>query len=393
MADACSVPTSLRPTRVEVDLAAVRSNARHFRNVVGPNVLVFGVVKADAYGHGAVAVARALASTCDKLAVSLCEEGFELRQAHLASPILVLGGYYGDVHASVIEANLTPVVSDPADLEKFADALGACPSHQGPVAVHLKVDTGMCRLGVSGKELAFAIKSLSKRRELHLEGLCTHLACADDPADTETQEQLRRFEDVTKQVRAAGLAPSILHAANSAAALRFGQAHLGAVRPGLALYGSCASASVPSKGLAPVLSLRSRLMKITEVPTGAGVSYGHQFVTTRPSRIAVLPIGYADGYPRHVQGAHVLVRGQRAMVAGVVCMDMMMVDVTDIPAAAVGDEATLIGTDADASISVEQVAAWAGTIPYEITCGISKRVPRRYRDSASLASVGEEPSR
>jgi alanine racemase len=377
----------IRPTFVEVDLEAVRNNVRHFRNHVGPQVQVYGVVKADAYGHGAIAVANAISPLCDKLAVSLCEEALALRMAKIAAPILVLGAYYGNEHRRIVQGTLTPVVSDPADLEKFADAVSAMNSPQ-PLSVHLKVDTGMSRLGLGGNELDAALKTLSSRNQLHLEGLCTHLACADEPDDHNTQEQLRSFAAVRARFARSGVSPQFVHVANSAAALRFPNTHFDAIRPGISLYGSVASTAVPSAGLSQVLSLKSRIMKVHELPQGKGVSYGYRFVTQRPSRIAVLPVGYADGYPRHVTGAHILVRGQRAPVAGTVCMDMIMVDITDVPGAAVGDDVCLIGTDGRSSITVSDLANWAGTISYEITCGLSKRVPRRYKNSSPIVASG-----
>ena len=380
--------TSIRPTVAEIDVAALRANARHLRRVVGPGVKLFGVVKADAYGHGAVVVARALEPFCDVLAVSLAEEGLELRQAGITAPVLVLGAYYGTEHSDIIEAGLTPVVYDPADLEKFA----AAPSRRrfsgrkdlGPIDVHLKVDTGMSRLGVAGASLSEALRILGQRARLRLQGLCTHFACADVQDETTTLEQVRRFNEVRAQVAAAGFVPEVVHAANTAGTLRFPSAHYQAVRPGLALYGAVPSAAVSSAGLSSVLSLRTRVMTLHEIPKGAGVSYGHRFVAVRPSRIAVLPLGYADGYPRHVSGAQVLVRGQRAPVAGVVCMDMMMVDVTDVPGVCVGDPVILIGRDSSQTLTLDDVAHWAGTLNYEITCGLSKRVPRLYRDGDQL---------
>lgn len=390
--------TSIRPTVAEIDLAALRANAALLRQKVGPNVAIYGVVKADAYGHGAVAVARELAPLCDALAVSLAEEGMELRQAGIGGQILVLGAYFGREHGEMIEANLTPVVYDPADLERFAQSparrrsVSGAPV-SGPLAVHLKVDTGMHRLGVQGLELQRALQVIAASPRLQLAGLCTHFACADAEDDGVTQEQLQRFAVAMAQVQAAGVVPTAVHAANSAATLRYPQAHFSAVRPGLALYGATPSAWVPGQGLLPVLSLRTRVMALHEVAAGAGVSYGHRFVAQRPSRIAVLPVGYADGYPRHLQGACVLIRGHRAPLAGVVCMDMVMVDVTDVPGASVGDEVVLIGRDGEQQITLDDVAKWAGTLNYEITCGVSKRVPRIYRHGRSQPDAGEERHR
>lgn len=385
--------TSIRPTVAEIDVAALRNNARRLREVVGPQVAIYGVVKADAYGHGAVAVARVLAPHCDALAVSLAEEGLELRQAGITSPVLVLGAYYGQEHSEIIEAGLTPVVYDPADLERFAEAptrrWGASHRDRDQVQVHLKIDTGMNRLGVSGTDLERALRVLETRSRLRLSGLCTHFASADVLALDTTHAQLARFAEARARVAAAGFSPDVVHAANTAATLRLPGTHFGAVRPGLALYGAVPGTPVSAEGLLPVLSLRTRVMSLHEVPVGAGVSYGQRFIAARPSRIAVLPVGYADGYPRHLDGAHVLVRGHRAPVAGAVCMDMVMVDVTDVPGAQLGDPVTLIGRDGNEHITLDDVARWAGTLNYEITCGLSKRVPRLYRDGQVLGGEAD----
>ena len=212
-----------------------------------------------------------------------------------------------------------------------------------------------------------------------IDGLCTHLASADLASPDETLAQLGRFERAVAEAKSLGLQPRLLHAANSAGAVRFPEARFSAIRPGLALFGSMPAAVVARADLEPVLSLRTRIMALHQVATGGGVSYGGRWRAPRTSAIATLPIGYADGYPRHVDGAEVLVRGKRAKVVGVVCMDMMMVDVTDIPGAAVGDDAILIGSSGGECIRSDDLARWAGTISYEILCGISKRVPRIYR--------------
>ncbi len=349
------------------------------RQILGPGIGIFGVVKADAYGHGAVAVARVLGPLCQGLAVSLAEEGLELRQAGISGPILVLGAYYDRYHSEILEANLTPVVYDPADLERF----GAAPSRRGArggdrVDIHLKVDTGMNRLGVGPDELASVLDRIVGNPRLRLSGFCTHFASADVADPEATQEQVRRFEASLAVVDARGVRPALIHAANSAAALRFAGARFGAVRPGLALFGALPSQVVNAPGLLPVLSLRTKIMALHQIPTGAPVSYGGRWRAARPSRVATLPVGYADGYPRHVNGAMVLVHGQRVPVTGSVCMDMMMVDVTDLPQAQVGDVVTLMGRDGEASVTVDDLAIWAGTVNYEILCGLSKRVPRIY---------------
>lgn len=384
--------TSIRPTFAEVDLAALRRNLLRLRQVLGPQVAVYGVVKADAYGHGAVAIGRVLASLCDVLAVSLVEEGLELRGAGITSPILVLGAYYGATHSEVLEERLTPVVYNPDDLERFAAAPVRRRARRGgfgqaahadvvaPTSVHLKIDTGMNRLGVLPEQLPAILERTARLPNLRLEGLCTHFSSADLVDEQGSREQLRRFDACLSVARARGFDPAVIHAANSAAAVRFPEARFGAVRPGLALYGLMPSQVVDRPDLEPILSLRTRIMALHPVERGSGVSYGGQWTAERPSFVATIPIGYADGYPRHVQGAQVLVRGRRAPVVGAVSMDMTMVDVTDVPGAATGDVVTLIGRDGGDVIGAHDLAGWAGTVAYEVLCGISKRVPRLYRD-------------
>lgn len=368
--------TSIRPTAAEVDLGAVIRNLERIQSLVGASA-VWAVIKADAYGHGAVPLARALAGRCGGLAVSLVEEGLELRAAGVRDPIVVLGAYYGHRHADVLDENLTPVVYDPADLDRFA----AAASRRGRRAdVHLKVDTGMSRLGVAPAALPAVLDRVATLSALRVAGLCTHFPCADaDDDGAATAEALSRFQAAVGLARARGLGPLVNHAANSAATVRFAAARFDAVRPGLALYGTTTAPAVRIAGLEPALRLGTRVMAMRDVPAGTAVSYGGLWRAARPSRIATLPVGYADGYPRHVRGAETLLRGRRVPVVGSVCMDMMMVDVTDVPDAAVEDPVTLIGRDGDESISVDDLARWAGTVAYEILCGISKRVPRIYR--------------
>lgn len=380
------IRTSIRPTVAEIDLGAVQRNFQRVQATVGPSVAVWGVVKADAYGHGAVEVARVLEPLCNALAVSLVEEGMELRAAGVRAPIVVLGAYYDRRHADALAHRLTPVVYDLGDLERFATAA----ERRGRRAdVHVKIDTGMSRLGVPASDVPAVLARVRALPALRLAGLGTHFASADLPDAQATREALGRFQVCLDQARAQGFSQLVNHAANSAAAVRFPEARLGAVRPGLALYGAMPSAHVTLPGLEPALRLTTRVMAVHDVGVGTGVSYGGTWRASRPSRVATLPIGYADGYPRHVQGAEVLVRGRRAPIVGVVCMDMLMVDVTDVPGVGIGDRVTLIGADVQGgqSISVDDIARWAGTISYEILCGVSKRVPRALVDAAATSAT------
>jgi alanine racemase len=381
------IRTSIRPTLAEIDLGAVQRNLARVRQAVGP-ASVFGVVKADAYGHGAVPVARALEPLCDALAVSLVEEGLELRAAGIRSPILVLGAYYNHHQDQVIAERLTPVLYDRGQLERFAAAgkrLGR------RIDFHLKVDTGMSRLGVTPADLEPTLARVTELPQLRLVGLCTHFASADVQDATATESALERFRAALDQTQRAGFTGLTRHAANSAAAVRFPEARLDAVRPGLALYGAMPSPVVRLPGLEAALALRTRIMAVREIAAGTSVSYGGTWRAARPTRVATLPIGYADGYPRHVQGAQVLLAGRRVPVIGVVCMDMLMIDVTDLPLTALDGAVTLIGRDGDDEITVDDLARWAGTISYEILCGISKRVPRVFRDGAATVASARGP--
>ena len=368
----------IRPTRVEVDLSAICENAARLRRLAGP---VYAVVKADAYGHGAVAVAGALerAGDVDGLAVSLVEEAAELREAGSRLPILVMGPALGGAHDELVKMGATPLVSELEDLEAFAE-LGR--RRGSPVSVHLKVDTGMSRLGITPEAVPGVVERARRRGELAIAGLATHLACADidDPEDGQsmTRAQLSRFSSVVAAARAAGAAAIAVHAANSSAALRFPAARWDFVRPGLALYGGGSAAE--ESDLLPTTRLVSEVAQIRDVPAGASVSYNALWRAERDTRVAVLPIGYADGYPRRLsREAEVLIGGRRCQVVGAVSMDIAIADITDLgDAARVGDEAVLLGVQGSERISIAEFAQRAGLIEHEVTCGISKRVPRVY---------------
>jgi alanine racemase len=370
---------AIRATRVEIDCGAILANADALHRLAG--VPLFAVVKADAYGHGAVPVARALAGRpgVAGLAVALVEEGRELREAGIGGTLLMLGACLGDGHAEVVARDLLPVVARAEDLGRFA-ALGRARGR--PVEVHIKVDTGMSRLGLGAGEVGAAVGAALAQGGVAITGLCTHFACADtdDPADPAcmTAVQLRRFDEVLAALRAAGAAPTCLHAANGAAAIGFARARLSCVRPGIALYGNApAPAGVT---LRQAMRLCTDIVALRDLAAGAQVSYGAKWRAPAPARVAVLPIGYADGYPhRLTRRAQVLIGGQRCPVVGAVCMDMTMVDVTALgDAVRIGDEVVVLGSQGLAHITTAELAAWADLLPYEVTCGISKRVPRVY---------------
>jgi alanine racemase len=388
-------PSPIRPTVATIDLRAVADNYRAVRRVVGTKVGVVAVVKADAYGHGAVPVARLLEGLgVWGFAVATAEEGVQLRDAGIRARILVMGAAFGDEHGKLVARELTPVVGDAGDVEHFAVA--AKQMGRTRFGIHVKVDTGMTRLGVTEAEFEGFIRTCARYPWIRVDGLATHFACAELPSPEATQLQLDRFVACLDKARALGADPQWIHAANSSAALRFPKTRFDLVRIGIALYGALPGPHVADPGLRPALCWKTRINALREVPVGTPVSYGATYVTQRPSRIATLPVGYADGYPRRVGGvAQVQVvdrRGRlhRAPVIGRVCMDLCMVDVTEVEGIAVGDTVILLGGCAPEAIHPAELAQWAGTIPYEIWVGISKRVPRLYPD-LDAAELGLGP--
>lgn len=367
---------SMRPTRAEIDLGAIAHNLRVVKSKAAP-ARVLAVVKADAYGHGMVPVALRLEDEgVDGFGVALAEEGLELREAGVRAPILVLNGVYGRAHREVLEAGLTPVVYDLGQVEAFDRA-----SPDRPYRVHLKVDTGMSRLGVSMRALDAFLEGLSRHPRCVLAGLMTHLACADTD-DAATSEQLRIFETARAKVLAAGHAPATIHVANTAATLRRPDARFEMVRPGGALYGVRPTAE-DGRELRPALRLRTEVIAIREIAAGECVGYDRTFRAHRATRIATVPVGYGDGllYGLSNRG-EMLLRGRRCPIAGRVSMDLTMLDVTDVPECAIGDEVVVLGTHREGArevtIRAEDVAARAGTIAYDVLTSISRRVPRVY---------------
>ncbi len=368
-----------RPTWGEVDLAAVRANTRRLADVAAPASLL-AVVKADAYGHGAVPVARAvLEAGATWLGVALVEEGAALRRAGLDAPILVLSEPPADAAGAVVAAGLTPVVYTDPGIEALAKGV-ADAAAETPLPVHVKVDTGMHRVGCPPGRVGALVDAVAARPELTLEGLCTHLAVADEPDRPETAAQLAQFQELLDGLAGRGIRPPIVHAANSAALLAFPEARFDLVRAGIALYGVAPASQLAGRvELAPALSLRARVTSVQDHPAGTRVSYGLRYALPANGRVATVPVGYADGVPRNLglAGGEVLVRGARHPIAGTVTMDQLMVDVGDAPVE-VGDEVVLLGHQGDETITADEWAERLGTIAYEIVTGIGPRVPRRY---------------
>jgi alanine racemase len=365
-----------RPTIAEIDLGALRSNYRALKEVARGSALMV-VVKADAYGHGAISVARALVSEgCDHFGVATLDEARELRTAGIDARICLQAGFFVEQVREIVALDITPFVFDPsliAPLNAAAQALG-----RRDFPIHFKVDTGATRLGIIPSDLAAALNALRDADSLILEGVCTLLANAGDPSSPITDAQMTVFRDALETIEAADLRPPIIHVANSAALVLREDSHYNLARPGLAIYGLPPVAAVRERiDLRPVMTFKTRVVQTKRAAAGSGVGYGHTFIAPRESVIGVLPVGYADGYRRGLQhGGEVLVRGYRAPVVGAISMDLTTIDLTDVPSAAVGDEVILWGGAGEAMISVNDVARLAQTISYEMLCTVGKRVPR-----------------
>ncbi len=364
----------IRPTVATIDLAALRHNLEVIRSLAG-EARICAVVKADAYGHGLLPVGRALAEAgVDWLAVALLEEGLALRQAGIAVPVLVMGAALAGGYDALVEHSLTPVLFRADQLHSFAAA-----ARGAEVRFHLKLDTGMARLGLAPAELGAFLDTAARHANLRLDGVMTHLANADLQDEESNHRQLVAFDEVRAQMQRRGLSPHWVHAANSAAVLTSDAARCTLVRPGLLIYGMSPLSQANRTTLMPVMRWTTQPVHIKRVKCGTRVSYGGRWQAKRDSVLATLPVGYADGYPRAASGkAEVLVRGHRVPVVGTICMDLCVVDVTDVADASLEDEVVLLGQQENESITAHDMARWAGTIPYEIVCGVGARVPRAY---------------
>jgi alanine racemase len=367
-----------RPTVAEVDLDAIRHNARLLKP---PTAELMAVVKADGYGHGAVPVATAaLGAGATWLGVALVEEGISLREAGIEAAILVLTEFPPGSEKDALAAGLTPPLYTEAGLSRLAEAARAL-GHSS-MGVHMKLDTGMHRVGLNPEE-AVSFAARIEDSGLHLDGVWTHFAMAEDPSDPSARRQLSRYTEALEALNAAGMRPRYRHAANSAATVGFPESHLDLVRVGAALYGiSPGGALLEQVPLRPAMSLRSQVSLVKRVAAGEGISYDLLYRLERESTIATVPVGYADGYARPLsESGRVLIRGQRHPIAGTVTMDQLTVDCGDA-AVQVGDEVVLFGRQGNDEITADEVASWYGTIGYEVVCAVSERVPREYRGTA-----------
>ncbi|MFZ0309015.1 MAG: alanine racemase [Candidatus Sulfotelmatobacter sp.] len=375
-----------RPTWAEVSLDTLRQNFRAVVKHAGAGVTVCAVVKADAYGHGAVECSRALQAEGAKwMGVTSLDEAIPLREAGVESRILLMTGFWRGEEREIARLRLTPTVWEPWHIECLEHAAVSGAVRQ---AVHLKVDTGMGRLGVSLAELPIVLKALNAAPHLVLEGLSTHLASSEIMDAPSVAEQERRFEEAQRIVRAAGFDPKFVHMANTSALISRRETWNNMVRPGIALYGyylpfqragrevSGGTLRLPVK---PVLTWKTRILSMRDFAANQALGYGGTYVTKAPAHVAVLPVGYADGYNRQLSNrGRVIVRDHYAPIIGSISMDLTLVDVTGIPGIAVGDEVILLGTHEGLSVDALEHARLANSSPYEILCNISKRVPRKY---------------
>ena len=367
-----------RPTWVEVDLTAIRANLHILRALLEEDVRVIAVVKADAYGHGAVPVARCLQEAgVDSLAVAILEEALELRRAAIGLPILILNGFWPGEEAEIIRRDLTPAVYDQDMLLRLAREARRLKT---PARYAIKIDTGMTRLGVPFERAREVIGRCLALEWVRCQGLYTHFSSADEPGHPANRSQIGRFRQVLSELPSETSAECRNHMANSAGILGFQEAWHDAVRPGLMLYGINPLSGPAPLTLSPALSFKTSIMQVKRVKAGTPVGYGGDYVTPGDTRIAILPVGYADGVNRLlVSGGNVLLRGRRLPFAGRISMDLTAVDVGPVPDAAVGDEVCLIGRQGSEEITAREFAAACSTIPYEALCRIGPRVPRLYR--------------
>lgn len=370
----------IRPTKAIIHLDAIDHNIRILKHHVGPNVRFMAVVKANAYGHGILQVAAtAIGAGADMLGVALAEEAVTLRKAGIGLPIFVLGIVVPEGAREVVGNRLRVAVCTP----ESARALdGAAKAAGRKTPVHIKVDTGMGRIGVKPADVLDFVTHLGTLKHLDIEGIFSHFSSADEKNKSYVRRQLERFNQVIATLAGRGIDIPIKHFANSAATIDLPESHFNLVRPGISLYGIHPSPDTDhSVDLRPAMTLKTRITFLKELPQGSPVSYNNTFVTEAPTRIATLPIGYADGYPRLLSNrGQALVNGRRVPVVGRVCMDTTMLDVSSANGARNGSEVVLFGRQDGVDLPVDEIAHQTETIAYEIVCGISPRVPRIYRD-------------
>ena len=377
-----------RPVWAEISLKAILHNLRVIRKHVGGKRLILAVVKSNAYGLGAVPISKALQKAgTEWFGVTCANEGIELREAGIRKRILVLTGFWPGEEKRLIENNLTPTVTRVEDLRHLERAAKSARAESQRVPFHLKINTGMNRLGILPSEIEAFASELANCQDIEFEGVFTHFASAEDFKAQQTDDQEKLFRECVERLRALGASPRIVHMANSGAICARPSTWADMVRPGAILYGYHQSFDPPEKKkeimamipLQPCLSLRARIISLREVPAGQAVGYGARFVTARPTRIAVINAGYADGVLRQrTNRGCALLRGRRVPLVGTISMDLTMLDVTDVPGAQLGDVVTIYGKDGNSAIEVSDVAPEIGTVTSDLLCALGRRVPRYY---------------
>ena len=367
------------PITAEINLAALKHNIQEIRRIVKPETKIIAVVKANAYGHGMITMAKsALEFGVDSLAVARASEAIQLRENNISSPILVLGYTTEDEIELLINSNVTFTVYDlntATTISQYAKKLSK------QATVHIKIDTGMSRLGfITTLETVEKIKKIKKLPNIYLEGVYTHFADADNYDKSYTIMQLKLFKKFLNMLKENNIDIPIKHAANSTAIINFPDAHFDAVRPGIAIYGLYPSDSINKDKLKlhPVMTLKVQVAQVKTITKGTKVGYGCSFIADHNMRIATLPIGYADGFTRMLKHGEVIIKGKKAPVIGTICMDQCMIDIDDIPNVKMGDEAIIIGTQKNNSIKMDDIAKKLNTINYEVACMVSSRIPRTY---------------
>ena len=372
-----------------IDLDALKYNVDGIKRCKADGAMLMGVVKADAYGHGAKIFAHELDGLgFDWFAVATVDEGIELRKDGIHQPILVLGYSCEEQYPDMVQWDITPTIYS----FDMAKAFAAVAAAAGKTAyIHIKIDTGMSRIGFLPEEESIdEIEKIHGLKNIRIQGMFTHFACADMRDKSHVGHQIEKFRRMIDGVKKRGIPVEIFHCSNSASIMELPSEHMNMVRAGIILYGLYPSHEMEEERLSlkPVMSLYSHVVQVKEVPGGVSVGYGATYVTGRPTRIATIPVGYADGYPRALSNrASVLIRGRRAPIIGRICMDQFMVDVTEAPEVSIGDVVTLIGTDGEESISVEEISEMAGSFNYEFVCDVARRVPRVYMRNGKPEAV------
>lgn len=374
-------------TFAEINLDAIHHNFTELKNCVKSGTKLCAVIKADGYGHGAVTLAAFLENEIDCIAVATADEAIELRNSGIKKPILILSYTHKDDYDALIKNDIELTVfslKDAENMQAAAEKIGK------KALVHISVDTGMTRIGfIPNSESAAEVKKIQGLKNIEIKGIFSHYACADMTDKSTSERQTKKYTDFVKECEAIGVVFPIHHLCNSAAISEFNN-HFDMVRMGISLYGLYPSEFVDKKkvDLHPAMTLKSHVILVKTVPAGEGISYGHIYKTESERKIATVSAGYADGYPRALSNrGHVIVRGEFAPIVGKVCMDQVMIDVTDIPDVAVDDEVILIGSDNGKTVSAEEIGEMSESFNYEVVCGVARRVPRVYKKDGKTVSI------